>query len=144
MARRGEGSTLGIMHDIFGTVFPAMADAAEDDAGAAAVLALAALMASMSIISGAAAAAPDACGTATRTRPAPPAAAIVAAVDRSASRRLNTSPDNAAARGNKRISGARRTSIMFEGRKGTYMHVKSTRPVPQSNHLCLKADRKIG
>ena len=112
IARRGEGSVLGIMHDIFGTALPELADAAEDDAGAAAVLALAALMASMSIVSGAdAAAATDACGPATRL--APPAA-TVAAVDRSASRRLIASPDNAAVRGNNRISGVRRTSIMLE------------------------------
>ena len=112
IARKGEGSVLGIMHDIFGTALPALADAAED-AGVAAVLALAALMASMSIVSGAdAAAASDACGPDTRL--APPAA-TVAAVDRSASRRFIASPDNAAARGNKRTSGVRQTSIMYVG-----------------------------
>ena len=112
IARRGEGSALGTMHDILGIVLPALVDAADDDGGADAPLALAALMASMSIVS-AASDADDGCGAATLTRPLP--VTTVAAVDRRASRRLIASPDNAAARGNtsKRVSGARTSIIML-------------------------------
>ena len=116
MAKRGEGSGDGTMQDIDGVFLPALL--AAEVVGAAAVLALAALMASMSMASVSVVAADTDGGI----RRPPPATA--AAVDRSASRRLKASLDicRAAARGS-RNKGKSAYPIMMLAHQHIMCHV---------------------